>query len=583
MIQKQNRLRFCCILFFALLLGGMGFFAKEYLISARIVPAGATVSTAAVQYANATPEPLEKTPLDLEMKANCAEASKLYGFQCSVTGSDGIIEMYDRQSKLQFGDTQDYTSVNGITTFASSPFRNSFCYGTRSISEKQLTRIWEQKVGTLQTSGGDVWQGTGWTGMPLIVKWDAQVRKTLGIQEAYKQDEDFTEVIYPATDGKIYFLDLKTGMQTRTPIQIGVVMKGTALLDPRGYPILYVGQGVEDKVDGRGAWVRAVSLIENKVIWSFGGTDPDAYRNLQAYDGSGLIDAGTDTLLLPGENGIVYSTVLHSNFDAQAGKMSISPEPLIKYRYTADEYGTDDGMRTWGIESSITAFGEYAFFTDNGGFLQCVDLNHMRLVYAVDLVNESDATVVLSEEDEDQYLYTATLSGTGSCAYMRKHEAQTGAVLWENCVETVITEDSTDTRGALGTPHAGHGNISDLVIFNATMTPYEDENGEIKRGGCVLALSKSTGEEKWRYDQEGGCWSSPVVIYDENENAYVIQCDRTGYMRLLNAQSGELLFSLDLGSRIESTPAVFNDTLVVGTRGQYGSGEGAKIIGVKIG
>ena len=53
-------------------------------------------------------------------------------------------------------------------------------------------------------------------------------------------------------------------------------------------------------------------------------------------------------------------------------------------------------------------------------------------------------------------------------------------------------------------------------------------------------------------------------------------------MRLQDPLTGQVLYELDMGSRIESTPAVFNNVLVVGTRGEYGSGESQKIIGVVI-
>lgn len=521
----------------------------------------------------------EKKEETLETDASLSEASRIYGFQSAVIDSNGILEYYERTPKVSFGLPDTYSAVRGITTYGGNNFRNSFVYGTQSVNEKTLTRAWERGVGSLTTAGGDTWQGTGWTGMPLIIQWEKEVRQTLGVKQSFKKKNNFTEVIYPANDGKIYFYELESGLQTRDPINIGAVLKGTATLDPRGYPVLYVGQGVEDEKDGRGAWLRAISLIDNTVIWRAGGTDRQAFRNYQAYDGSALIDAKSDTLFYPGENGILYSTVLHTAFDAAAGTLSIQPEGLVKYRYTADGYGADADMKKWGVESSPAAYGQNAFFTDNGGFLQCVDLNHMRLVYAVDLLNESDATPVIAVEEDGVSIYTASMAGADSNGYLRKHDAKTGNILWTAACPTVDTGDASDTRGALGTPHAGHGNINDLVIFNCTMVPH---TGETKTGGCVIALDKASGRERWRYSQEGGCWSSPVVIYDAAQNAYVLQCDRTGWLQLLDAVTGKLLFSLDLGSRIESTPAVFENYLVVGTKGQYGSWENAKILCVKI-
>ena len=87
----------------------------------------------------------------------------------------------------------------------------------------------------------------------------------------------------------------------------------------------------------------------------------------------------------------------------------------------------------------------------------------------------------------------------------------------------------------------------------------------------------------WTYEQAADYWSAPVVIYDAAETAYLIQCDRNGILRMHNPRTGEVLTEVDLGSRVDATPAVFNNMLVVGTRGSGGSGEGQKIIGVRIG
>ena len=56
-----------------------------------------------------------------------------------------------------------------------------------------------------------------------------------------KNDEDLVEVIYACMDGWIYFLDLKTGEKTRDSLFLGYTFKGAGALDPRGYPIMYLG------------------------------------------------------------------------------------------------------------------------------------------------------------------------------------------------------------------------------------------------------------------------------------------------------------------------------------------------------
>ena len=230
------------------------------------------------------------------------------------------------------------------------------------------------------------------------------------------------------------------------------------------------------------------------------------------------------------------------------------------------------------------------FFVDNGGLLQCVDINTLQTQYAVDVKDDSDASLVIEESPENStfYLYTAnevdkqtgTESGYGT-SWHRKIDGLTGEILWENAWDASVGSESSN-GGTLATPHVGRGKINDLVIYSMTLVPVE-VNGATRNGGRIVAYDKATGAEVWRYEQGAGYWSSPVVIYDEQENAYLLQCDRDGFMRLHDAQTGEVLFSLDLGSRIESTPAVFGNYAVVGTRGQSGSGESQKIVCIKIG
>ena len=112
--------------------------------------------------------------------------------------------------------------------------------------------------------------------------------------------------------------------------------------------------------------------------------------------------------------------------------------------------------------------------------------------------------------------------------------------------------------------------------------PQPDANGAYTLGGRIVALDKSTGAVVWSVEQSNDYWASPVVVYDEQGKAYLIQCDRGGICTLYDASTGDKLNTIDLGSRIDSTPAVFNNMLVVGTRGKGGSGKSAMIVCVKI-
>lgn len=537
-----------------------------------------------------SPTATPQLPDALSVSPGDEAALEALGFTSSLMFDGEEVATFSREDEVRFPRYDAYTSLKGITTFGGNNYRNSFTYGTQSVVDKTLARAWEKDTGTL-SAGGDTWTGTGWTGMPLVIEWESDVRALLGVYDEFKTKPGFTEVIYPAMDGRIYFYELSSGKETRAPLDLGVVMKGTATLDPRGYPLLYIGQGAlsENEQGREGAWFRVISLIENEVLWSFGGKDPFSHRIWQAYDSSALLLASADELLAAGENGVLYSVKLNAAFDKTAGTVTVNPGPLAKYRYTASGYGEGESARWWGVESSLAAWRNYAFFTDNGGLLQCVDLNALTVQYVLDVGDDSDATLVIEEDPTNKtfYLYaasevdkTAGQDGLGK-SYHRKIDGLTGKVLWENAWEA-SAGGATSSGGTLATAHAGRGNISDLVIFSMTLVPVE-VNGVVRNGGRIVAYYKQTGTEAWRYEQGAGYWSSPAVIYDENGDAYVLQCDRDGMLRMHEARTGKLIASLDLGSRIESTPAVFGNYLVVGTRGQGGSGESQKIICVKIG
>ena len=60
-----------------------------------------------------------------------------------------------------------------------------------------------------------------------------------------KEDDELVEVIYATMDGNVYFLDLNTGKKTRDTLTLGYTFKGAGALDPRGYPLLYLGAGYD--------------------------------------------------------------------------------------------------------------------------------------------------------------------------------------------------------------------------------------------------------------------------------------------------------------------------------------------------
>ena len=505
-----------------------------------------------------------------------------------VNNEDKVRDAAPREMGLSLINKDAYTDMTGVITFGSGPYRDSFAFGTATVTLKSMQITWQAIVGKL----GE-YAGTSWTGQPLLVKWKPEVLPTLGVSDVYKNTEDFIEVIYPSADGNIYFFDLLSGGQTRQPIPVGISLFGTASLDPEGRPMLYVGAGLM-KRNARGTEVSyyyAINLISNKVEYEFGGRDYFAYRNKwNAFDASPLII--NDTLIQPSEGGVIYFVTLRTKYDPEKGTISINPGDRVKYRYTGPNYNTNDssGKRWYGFESSPAVFRNYLFITDNGGHLQCIDTDTLKLLYAVDLGGDTDASPVLEEDGAAGTLYVYTASQTNvqaadlpagwGYATMKKINALTGQVVWSKDRISYVGNGSYKS-GCRATPHVGRGNISNLLIcaFSGAGIPMVDESGAVSSytyGGRLVAFDKADGTVVWSIETDGSAdyVSSPLVLYTDRGDAYLIACDRSGKVNLYDAATGgmALCFSLDLGGRIDSTPAAFGNYFVVGTTGKGADG-----------
>ena len=76
----------------------------------------------------------------------------------------------------------------------------------------------------------------------------------------------------------------------------GVPFKGSGSVDPRGWPILYVGQGDNYNESGKESKAYIISLIDGSVLATVGNKpDPFALRSWHAYDSAAVVDAATDT------------------------------------------------------------------------------------------------------------------------------------------------------------------------------------------------------------------------------------------------------------------------------------------------
>lgn len=512
--------------------------------------------------------------------------------------SQDIVGNIKDEQPIDFSD--EAPKVEGITTFRTNRYRNNAVYGQSNIKEKAIQKIWSFNTsggtGTPNPKYGPWGGGSGWTGQPCIIKWESQVLKAMNVKEEFKQKKDFVEVVQGSLDGKVYFLDLETGKQTREPIATKNPIKGGISLDPRGWPILYVGQGIpETNTFG----YHIYSLIDGKELYYINGDDKWNYRDWWfAFDSSPLVDPQTDTVLQAGENGNIYKIKLNTHWNPEAGTLSMKPEmKKMRYKIKGNEFP--------GIENSLVGYKNYVYFADNGGSIQCMDANTMKIkwVWYGKTADDTNATMTLKEEYEEYqvafkmphslsdkpikvtvkrvtpYLYMGAeidkQQGKTDLCYFRKIDALTGKVVWENGYKALYT-----VSGGPGW-NGGHVNGG---IYSANVLGEKNLDGMVfvavarinqLYAGELIALDTKTGKELWKWNMHNYAWSSPTIVYDQKGDGYIMQGDSAGRMWVVDGKTGKPLTNIKLGNNLEASPAIYGDYMVVGSRG-------TEIHGVKI-
>ena len=523
------------------------------------------VSTAAPTAAptpTPTPEPTP-TPVGLpDFEPHSVEGTEPENLiKSTAIMVDGeVVEEYESQYDIMFDLPERYAQIDGVVGFRGNNFRTGAAFGTANVSSKTLSVVWKNSTGGLADSDGFTWTGSGWTGQALIAKWPEATRKNMtAMYDWAREKKDLVEVIHCTLDGYVHFYELSTGEKTRDAMFLGFNFKGAGALDPRGYPILYVGAGVDSSAKGR-ARSLVVNLLDNSVMFEFGQNDGFADRGWYMFDSSPLVCADTDQLIYPGESGILYIIHLNTKYDEANGTLSVDPDNIVKWKYN----GTRTGSKYWlGVESSAAIINHYAFLADNGGNLMCLDLNTLKLVWVQDVLDDTNCTPVVDIEDGHPYIYISTSFHMGWRSSYKaeipiwKIDAETGEVVWKTSYDCYTVADLSG--GVQGTIAVGKNKLSDMIFVPVARTPGAGS-------GTLVALKKDTGEKVWEHETTVYSWSSPVDFYDKEGNGYIAYCNTGFNIYLLDGKTGEVLDQMDLGGNIEASPVMYNNYLVVGTR-----------------
>lgn len=529
-----------------------------------------------------TPEPTPTPPLTAE--ADPAVGADLITTTIVYDGSKKVKD-YVRPAKslihMPAGD--DYTVRKiGVLTFRGNAFRQNAAVGEITSAE-ELSLLWTAEAGSSR-GATETFYGYMWPGQPAIVKWSTQVRAASNIDEDKKTKTALREVIIAGVDGVIRFLDLEDGTYTRDAVTLGYPMKGSPSLHPSGYPYMNVGQYTRKMKNKTGTiGLRQYNLYSQKQLGLIDGLDGKLHRGIYrfgSFETSALIDRTSDTVVTLGTNGLLYLISLNTSFDYQVGTLSTSPSTIVMSARAKNEKKNERVA----VESSHAMYDRYVFYADMGGVLRCVDTNYLKPVWAVETGDSVLSAVALDLHDEDKLdLYTANMLSIRSKgnAQIRKYNALSGTELWTVEIGVSKNTKTKEDVGVKASPVIGQNSLADLVYYTVTGLN-EDGRATLdittESKAALVALEKETGKIRWAKGLSDRSESSPVAVYDPEGNGWIIQCVEDGTVLLMDGLTGDVKAELQIDAKIQASPAVYNDILVVGT-----TGKGTEMVcGIKI-
>lgn len=488
--------------------------------------------------------------------------------------------------ELDLGDADHYMPrAYGVLTFRSSSFRQNAASGTIGAGELTgMTQVWQVTAGSAKGTGKTVYYGIGKGSQPAIVQWSSDVRSRSNIVGDKRDKKALKEVIAAGDDGRIYFLDLEDGVATRSPVNLGVPMRGTPSVHAYGQPYMVVGQYAR-KMANRTYKIglRAFNLLTQKEMSLLDGLE-SGYKNpyrtiaknssiIGSFNTSALYDYHSDTMLAAGSNGLLYVSKLNAATDMNANTFSLKPATVVFASQASGEKAANVA-----VESSMAGYQNYVFYADKAGWLRSVDVNSLTVGWAVNTGDTVEAAVALDlDEEENLWLYTANslqLRKKGD-AQIRRYNAETGKEDWVLSVPVVKPKKDAYIAGVIASPVIGTQGLGDYVYF--TVSGLSADGGDKLLGkseavpAALVCIEKATGKVRWAYALESYSYSSPVAVYNEDGQGWIIQGESNGTMHILDGVSGTLVQSVTLEGAINGSPAVYRRMLVVGTQGKNSS------------
>lgn len=424
---------------------------------------------------------------------------------------------------------QPWGETEGFLQFRGNPTRT--WYGQGPLADSYEVDWRYPKKAMCAVSDGKSWCGSGWTGQPAI----------------WKRPDGKMEIVVGTYNRSVHFIDFETGEPLRKPFKTGDIIKGSVTIDPNGFPLVYFGS--------RDNKYRILSLQneEAEQLWALDAKDgvPETIWN-NDWDGNSSVV--NDHLIFGGENGWFYTWKLNRQFDSK-GQVSVTPEIQVRMRGWNKELLQNVGDRNASIESSVALFESRVYMANSAGRILGVDLKNVtdllpEIVFDFWMGDDVDATPMV---DSDGFVYVAAeyerflkqARDVGQLVKLNPYDKE-NPIVWKIDVRT----GNNKVGGLWATPALGAS-----VIYAAT------------HQGKLLTVDKETGEISSELDIGFHAWSSPIVI---GNRLLVGTCSPGGFKiyNIDNPAAPQELSHLKLqsGGCIESTPAVWNGHIVVGSR-----------------
>lgn len=428
-------------------------------------------------------------------------------------------------------------AFDGLLTFRGSPTRSFYGRGPVPDDPAVQWRFPEEGGLCRQSAVGTqvrTWCGTGWTGQPTLFRLDGLLWSVFG-----------------ALDGAVHFLNAETGEPILESFQTNDIIKGSVTIDPDGFPLVYTGS--------RDNQFRVIAFDDGnpRELWSLDAESVGETLWNNDWDGAALVLE--DYLIVGGENSRIHVIELNRSW-GDDGLVQVDPELIFTAPGWDGELLSAIGDDNVSIENSVAVSGDTLYFANSGGLVQGWDLAPLRQggdptrVFRYWVGDDVDATLVI---DTEGMLYVGAEFERGTQRsrelgqLLKLDPSQEGedALVW-----SVEQNQGIDT-GIWGTPALHDG----AVIFGSDT-------------GRFRAVDQQTGEGLWEMTLGFRLWASPVVVDD-----VLLMGDCAGSLHAFDVtdvrSDPEPLWELQLDDGcIESTPAVWDGTIVLGTRsgGIYG-------------